>query len=78
MVMAAEMFAFADETQPQLKQKLPTVLVWPWAIGIVEERLLRHRPRSEMRSAGATTRVAAAVGDRVYARDGQERTRRPH
>jgi hypothetical protein len=30
MLMAAEMFAFADEMQPQLKQKLPTVLSWLW------------------------------------------------
>lgn len=30
MLMAAEMFAFADEMQPQLKQKLPTVLMWLW------------------------------------------------
>lgn len=30
MLMAAEMFAFADEVQPQLKQKLPTVLAWLW------------------------------------------------
>jgi hypothetical protein len=30
MLMAAEMFAFADEIQPQLKQKLPTVLAWIW------------------------------------------------
>lgn len=30
MLMAAEMFAFADEMQPQLKQKMPTVLAWVW------------------------------------------------
>lgn len=30
MLIAAEMFAFADERQPQLKQKLPTVLSWLW------------------------------------------------
>jgi hypothetical protein len=30
MLMAAEMFAFADEMQPQLKQKLPTILSWLW------------------------------------------------
>jgi hypothetical protein len=30
MLMAAEMFAFADEMQPQLKQKLPTGLSWLW------------------------------------------------
>ncbi|TFI58864.1 hypothetical protein E2493_07295 [Sphingomonas parva] len=31
MLMAAEMFAFADEMQPQLTQKLPTVLSWLWS-----------------------------------------------
>lgn len=30
MLMAAEIFAFADEVQPQLQQKLPTVLAWLW------------------------------------------------
>jgi len=30
MPMAAEMFAFADELQPQLKQKPPAVLSWLW------------------------------------------------
>jgi hypothetical protein len=30
MLMAAEMFAFADEMQSKLKQKLPTVLAWLW------------------------------------------------
>lgn len=30
MLISAEMFAFADEMQPQLKQKLPTVLSWLW------------------------------------------------
>lgn len=30
MLMVAEMFAFADEMQPQLKQKLPTILAWLW------------------------------------------------
>ncbi|HEY0414470.1 MAG TPA: hypothetical protein VGD66_15150 [Allosphingosinicella sp.] len=30
MLMAAELFAFADEVQQQLKQKLPTVLAWLW------------------------------------------------
>lgn len=30
MLLAAEMFAFADEMQPQLKQKLPTILSWLW------------------------------------------------
>jgi hypothetical protein len=30
MLMAAELFAFADESQPQLKQKLPIVLGWAW------------------------------------------------
>lgn len=30
MLMAAEMFAFADEMQPQLNQRLPTVLSWLW------------------------------------------------
>jgi hypothetical protein len=30
MLMAAEMFAFADEVQPQLKQRLPTSLAWLW------------------------------------------------
>lgn len=30
MLMAAEMFAFADEMQPQLNRKLPTILSWLW------------------------------------------------
>jgi hypothetical protein len=30
MLIAAELFAFADEMQTQLKQKLPTVLSWLW------------------------------------------------
>ena len=30
MLMAAEMFSFADEVQPQLKQKMPAVLAWLW------------------------------------------------
>lgn len=30
MLMASEMFAFADEMQPQLKQRLPTGLSWVW------------------------------------------------
>jgi hypothetical protein len=30
MLMAAEMFSYADEVQPQLKQKLPPLLAWIW------------------------------------------------
>lgn len=30
MLIAAEMFGFADEVQPRLKQKLPPVLAWLW------------------------------------------------
>lgn len=30
MLMASEMFAFADEMQPQLKQRFPTLLAWLW------------------------------------------------
>lgn len=30
MLIAAEMFAFFDEMQPQFKQRLPTILSWLW------------------------------------------------
>lgn len=32
MLMASEIFSFADEVQPQLNQRLPTLLGWAWGL----------------------------------------------